>query len=65
MRKVELVPAAMAAYREQLDDNTIHRTVPLPDLLTPVRGDPAAMHQWRAAWIDLWSRRNVRRLLSG
>ena len=39
MRKVELVPAAMAAYREQLDDNYLFTEPCLcPDLLTPVRG---------------------------
>ena len=56
MRKVELVPAAMAAYREQLDDNYLFTEPCLcPDLLTPVRGGilrPYAS-QWRAAWIDL------------
>ena len=52
MRKVELVPAAMAAYREQLDDNYLFTEPCLcPDLLTPVRGGilrPYAS-QWRAA----------------
>lgn len=56
MRRVDLVPAALAAYREQLDDNYLFTDPCLcPDLLTPVQGGilrPYAS-QWRAAWIDL------------
>lgn len=56
MRRVDLVPAALAAYREQLDDNYLFTDPCLcPDLLTPVQGGilrPYAS-QWRAVWIDL------------
>ena len=56
MRRVDLVPAVLAAYREQLDDNYLFTDPCLcPDLLTPVQGGilrPYAS-QWRAAWIDL------------
>lgn len=56
MRRVDLVPAALAAYREQLDDNYLFTDPCLcPDLLTPVQGGilrPYAS-QWRAAWVDL------------
>ena len=56
MRRVDLVPAALAAYRQQLDDNYLFTDPCLcPDLLTPVQGGilrPYAS-QWRSAWIDL------------
>lgn len=56
LHRVELVPAALAAYRQQLDDNYLFTEPCLcPDLLIPVddgRLRPYAS-QWRAAWIAI------------
>lgn len=56
LRKVELVPATMSAYREQLDDDYLFTKPCLcPDLLMPAENRilrPYA-NQWRSAWIDV------------
>lgn len=56
MRRVELVPATLPAYREQFDDNYLFTEPRLcPDLLLPVREGVLRPYasQWRAVWIDL------------
>lgn len=56
LRRVELVPAALPAYREQLDDNYLFTEPRLcPDLLVPAENAVLRPYasQWRSAWIDL------------